>query len=107
MSFFCGLKRHLADITPYRTAASVPLALCRVAEPLLFHRVGLAGAAFTSVLLLVRGRSWLEGQPVPEDSSGSDISASNSWLSCSAPNALAGVGAAGTVLDRDKGGRRG
>ncbi|TNN55319.1 hypothetical protein EYF80_034451 [Liparis tanakae] len=88
---YLHLRRHLADVTPYRTAASVPLALCRCAEPPLFHRLGLPGPAFTSELLLARGRSWLE-----EDSSGSDISASNSWLSCSASNALAGAAAAGT-----------
>lgn len=92
--------------TPYRTAASVPLALWRCVEPWFCHRLGLAGTAFTSEFL-ARSQSWLEEQPPPEDNSGSEFSASNSWLSCRASKGLAGAGAAGTVLVRDKWGRRG
>lgn len=62
----------------------------------------LAGAAFTSAFLLFRGQFWLGEKPPPEDNSGSEFSASNSWLSCRASKGLACAGAAGTVLDRDK-----
>lgn len=103
---FSPYRKSSPDITPYRTAASVPLALCplcRCVEPLLCHLLGLAGTAFTSEFLLFRSQSWLAEQPPPEDDSGSEVSASNSWLSCRASNTLAGAGAAGTVLDRDTG----
>ncbi|KAF3845375.1 hypothetical protein F7725_008538 [Dissostichus mawsoni] len=73
------------SITPYRTAASVPLALWRRVEPLLCHRLGLAGPPPP------------EGQPSAEEDSGSEFSASNSWLSCRASKGLAGAGAAATV----------
>lgn len=88
--------------TPYRTAASVPLALCRCVEPLLCRRLGLVAATFPSVLLLFRVQSWLGEQLLPVDVSGSEFSASNSWLSCRASIGLAGAGAAGTVVGRDK-----
>lgn len=102
---YVNINKHLPDFTPYKRAVSVPLALWRCDGPLLCHRLGLAGTAFTSEILLLRGQSWLEEKPPPEDDSGSEFSASNSWLSCRASKGLAGAGAAGTVCVRDKWGK--
>lgn len=99
---FClSTLKASSDITPYSTAASVPLALFRCVEPLVCRCLRLAPDAFTSELLL-RGQSWREKEPPPVDESGSELSASNSWLSCRASKGLAGAGAAGTVVGRDK-----
>lgn len=98
-------KKQGSEFTPYSTAASVPLALWRCMEPLLCRSLGLEGAARSSELRLPqllppRGRSWLgEELRPPEGVSGSEFSASNSWLSCKMSKGLAGGGAAGTVLD--------
>lgn len=99
---FSIIIKKTSQITPYRTAASVPLTLCRCVELLHCRRLWLAGSAFTWELLLLRDQSWLQEQFTSEDDSGSEFSASNSWLSCRASNGLAGAGAAGTVIDRGK-----
>lgn len=77
--------------TPYRMAASVPLALRRCVEPFLCRRSGLSG--WVSKTISFRRRSWPGDRRTPEEGNVSEFSASNSSLSWRASNGLAGASA--------------